>query len=168
MKKDPSLDAWIPLEDYLLDGVRKPKSRVVHPIGRHPGPLPDTWVTFEDYALRGVRKSRPTAHDAAYIDRLIPPARPPEVPDEAYQNAFEALQEIWSVPATTGAVFTRLNMMSLADRADWAEGRITESEFKRRQNAIEEIRVHYAMRAEEATEWFLTHRFRLFETLPNA
>ncbi|MBF0212849.1 MAG: hypothetical protein HQM00_04690 [Magnetococcales bacterium] len=168
MKKDPNLDGWISLEEYLVDGVRKPKTRVVHPVGKHPGKLPETWVAYDDHVLRGVRKVRETANDEAYIDRLKPAPPPQEVPDEAYLTIFDALQDVWAVPASKGAVFTRLAMMNMADRADWSAGRITETEFKRRQAAIEEIRVHYATRAEEATEWFLNHRFRLFETLPDA
>ncbi|MBF0272725.1 MAG: hypothetical protein HQL98_11755 [Magnetococcales bacterium] len=167
MKKDPKLDGWISLEEYLVDGVRKPKTRIVHPVGKHPGPMPDTWVSYDDHVLRGVRKTRETANDEAFIDRLKPAPPPPEVPEEAYQTAFDALQEVWAVPSGNGAVFTRLKILALGDRADWSAGRITEVEYKRRQAAIEEIRIHYAMRAEEATEWFLDHRFRLFETLPN-
>ncbi|MBF0613689.1 MAG: hypothetical protein G8237_10260 [Magnetococcales bacterium] len=168
MKKDPKLDAWIALDDYILNGTRKPKSRIVHQIGKHPAPLPDTWVNYEDYLLHGVRKKHVIPEDEAFIDPLKPPPPPQEVPEEAYLTLFDALQEIWAVPSSRGAVFSRLTMMGMADLADWQEGRITESEFKRRQSAIEEIRLHYAVRAEEATEWFLNQRLRLFETLPNA
>ncbi|MBF0342486.1 MAG: hypothetical protein HQL95_16195 [Magnetococcales bacterium] len=167
MKRDPRLDAWIPLEDYIVNGERKPRSRPVQ-MGKHPVSLPETWVGYEDHVLRGVRKLIETPEDEAFIDRLKPLPPSPEVPEEAYMNIFDALQEVWALPGSNSAVFRRLNMMAVEDRIEWSSGRIGDAEYQRRQKVIEEIRLQYAARAEDATNWFLEHRFRLFETLPNA
>ncbi|MEO5347149.1 MAG: hypothetical protein H7834_12335 [Magnetococcus sp. YQC-9] len=168
MKKDDDLEAWIPLEDYIIGGVRKTKSRGVHALDKNPASIPEGWIALEDHTLHGVRIEREVANDEAFIDRLKPLPPPPDVPHEAYWTIFDALQEVWAMPGSKSAVFMRLTVMTMVDQADRASGRISETEFKRRQAAIEEIRLQYAARAEEATNWFLENRFRLFETLPNA
>ncbi|MBF0163416.1 MAG: hypothetical protein HQM01_02730 [Magnetococcales bacterium] len=168
MKRDDDLDAWIPLEDYIIGGVRHTRSREVHELDKNPAEIPERWVALEDHALHGMRMVREVANDEAYIDRLKPAPPPPDVPREAYWTIFDALHEVWSMPGSKSAVFMRLSVMTMADRADRASGRISETEFQRRQAAIEEIRLQYAARAEEVNNWFLENRFRLFETLPNA
>ncbi|MBF0127695.1 MAG: hypothetical protein HQM02_10850 [Magnetococcales bacterium] len=168
MKKSPKQEAWIPMVDYLHRGVRKEKVRVNPLAGkRHQRNLPETWVPMEEAMLRGVEKKRHSP-DAAFIQRIKPPPPTREVPPEAYLTIFHGLQQIWAMPKANGAVFSRLRALQAADQADQAAGRITAEEFQRRRETTETIRSGYAAQTEAVTEWFLTHCFRLFETLPNA
>ncbi|MBF0428269.1 MAG: hypothetical protein HQL94_05050 [Magnetococcales bacterium] len=167
MKKIPNKEAWIPMADYVHHGVRKPQSRPVYHFGKTPAPLPETWVSLEDYTLHDIRKFHIPTNES-FISRLKPPPAQAEIPKEAYLTIFDALQEVWAMPKPNGAVFSRLNSIRATDQTEWAAGRIPAEELERRQKTVDAIRTQFAAQAEEATEWFLNNRFRLFDTLPNA
>ena len=154
---------WVPLRDYLVDGVRPPKQA---PVDATAGSLPPSWVSAWDYWVEGVRKPRPIVEESAVIS--LKPARPKKpVPPEAWLTVDDVIADIQAVFARS-IVPLRVEDMQAINQQELERAEIVDEEWQYRSGRLEEIQEEHFVRIEEIVQWYVDNYFREWDATERA
>ncbi|MBF0158874.1 MAG: hypothetical protein HQL58_05070 [Magnetococcales bacterium] len=160
---------WIPLQDYHVKQIRKPKVQVQE-AGFGLPPAPDLWVSWRDYSLHGQQPTRlrRSMAVAEQLRKQPPPttSTSSSLPPEARVTVQQAVEQVFAPLARDkGYVHRRLDQVLSECRRRYSTGHFSEAQWRQCQQDMEQIRDQFARCGDEVAHWFLDHFFRIFEDI---
>ncbi|MBF0399194.1 MAG: hypothetical protein HQL90_00330 [Magnetococcales bacterium] len=155
----PGRGKVIPLKDFLIKGVRHPKT---HATPELTGPLPTGWVSAWDYWVEGVRKPAQVPEET--IVRLRPPSRKKPLPPEAWLTEEDVLADIQQLYALS-IVPLKVEERRQLNQEEVELGEVSPEEGEYRDVRLEEIQEEHLIRIEGIVHWFVDNYFREFESV---
>ncbi len=149
---------WVPLRDYLVEGVRPPKTTPTRTITG----LPSTWISAWDYWVEGVRKPR-HVDEKNTIVTLKPPSPKKPVPPEVWLTMEDVVADIQAI-FSVSIVPSRVEERHVADQQELERGEIVEEEWQYRSARLDEIQEEHFVRIEEIIQWYIDNYFREWES----
>ncbi|MBF0142465.1 MAG: hypothetical protein HQL57_01830 [Magnetococcales bacterium] len=156
---------WVPLQEYLVEGLRAAASRGGQGATESLGmpPPPPGWVPLADYMIDGVRHRLEPLPETAYFERLVAPPEPPPPQPERDLTMYRALAEVYAMVTRQGAVRRRLDRFLAESRAQCASGRIRPESLRKIEENIAAIQAKHLERLESVAEYFLARYFRIYD-----
>lgn len=165
MKANEIENAWIPMQDYVVGGVRKkrePNPSLIKSSSIHPNN--ENWISVSDYWLKGAKSTfGPLEEEDPYI-RLIPELEKKPTPLEAWWTVYSVLAEIYKVLDSEGGMNPRLDAMRRENQKDLNIKLISSETYRQRESILDGIRERHLIEMDNAVSWYLDTFFRLFES----
>ena len=162
MKKRDMRKSWIPMRDYLLDGVRKERDFSTHFIpDESMQALPEGWISARDYLINGVRKSKRLSKENESFIQLNKQQEFPSLPPEVLLTVFDSLAEVYTI-VSDSSILLKVEQIYQSNRKDVESGIISEEELQRRSAILEEIKGDYLTKIDDLASWYLDNFFHVF------
>ena len=161
VSQPPEPESWIPLNEFILNGVRTGKKPAHAGLNTDLPPPPAGWVDVADYLLEGNRPATRAVLAARERNRPPPPPEPPPPPPPR-QNVLEAMTAVYAKLGGQHPLLSRLERMAAQDRKELARGLISAETGKSRAVALAILRDAHARQLEEIRDWYLQRYFELF------